>query len=126
MTDNGPTSYEKLSVLRACDDREHRLLNERTNIFLLWHSILMTAYALGNQAPVLGKLIPGVGLFGSLIWLHVARCNFLVAEYFREQVKECEKCFPEHERVYSNAQKWRQDVQRRFSESRCHRTLDVP
>lgn len=49
-------SADTLNVLRELADREHDLLNERTNMFLVYHSVLMAGFALGSSAP---KIISG-------------------------------------------------------------------
>ena len=106
MTQNS-CSADKLNLLRQLEDRESRFFTDRTNIFLIWHSILMAGFALGMKLPTLAILLPSLGITGSLIWLYVSHRGRIQAKYFLEEIRRCELHLPEDERVYSDAQNWR-------------------
>ena len=107
MAQTSSCSLDKLNLLRQLADREHHLLNDRNNIFLIWHSILMAGFALGRDFPQLVTILPLLGFASSLIWLYVGHRSIIVADYFWKQIVTCESSLPENERVYTNAQNWR-------------------
>jgi hypothetical protein len=107
MTQTSPCSVDKLNLLRGLVDREHHLLHDRTNIFLIWQSILIAGFGLGKDSSQLIIILPLLGFASSLIWLYVGHRSVKLENYYFRQVLICESCFPESERVYTDAKNWR-------------------
>jgi len=107
MTETTQCSIDKLNLLRHLADREHHLLNDRTNIFLIWQSILMAGFALAKDFPEVKFILPLLGFVSSLIWFYIGYRSIVVGKYFRDEVRKCEENLSEDERVYTNAENWR-------------------
>ena len=110
MTETTQCPVDKLNLLRQLVDREHHLLNDRSNIFLVWHSILMAGFALGKDLPPLFTILPILGLAGSLIWLYMGHRSVVVGKYYRDEVHACEESLPDNQRVYTNSENWRKST----------------
>ena len=106
---------ETLEVLRERTDREDNLLNERTNIFLVCHSILMAGFALGSAAPQFVLLVlTVVGFVFSVFWFYVAYRTLMMVAYFGRLVRKQEKKLGNQEdKIYLNAWKWRKEPNNR-------------
>ena len=104
-----------VGVIRGLVDREHGLLNERTNIFLLLQSILMAGFALGDPAPHDFRLIITLmGLISSALWLYIGILSRDVLHYYRKKLLECESGLPGDEMIYTESIEFRDKKQRRI------------
>ena len=88
--------------------REHDLLINRTNIFLLYNSILIAGFALGSNAPSVVALLPTLGLLTSAIWLYIGERSLMTAGYFWTKVLEVEAQLEPSERVFTDFFAWRE------------------
>jgi hypothetical protein len=94
--------------------REHDLLMERTNVFLLYHSILMAGFAIGSNAPSIIRLLPGLGIIGSTLWIYIGHRSLRTTQYFRDRLLECEATMPEADRVMTAFFVWRRETKTPF------------
>jgi hypothetical protein len=111
-----------LQVLRAKVDREHDLLNTRTNIFLLWQSILMAGFAAGSTTPTVLTLVSILGLLSSLVWIYIGIASRRMTEWYWEQLRKRESALPKQERLYSDSREYRKTAHCRLagiSVSKC-------
>ena len=98
-----PCPEKRLQLLRELRQREHDLLIQRTNVFLLFHTILMTGAALGSNGPhIIVWVIPILGMIASLIWGYMGYRNTRAETYFTARVRACENLLPVDDRVFSN------------------------
>ncbi len=105
-------SDEMVQLLRDRSDREYNLLNERTNIFLLTHTILMAGAAIGNIS-IYGTITLGsLGGFISLIWIYISHRTLKMADYYNGLIERNESSMPEEKRLFSNSFKYRTCVSR--------------
>ena len=98
------TSNDRLLYLREKLEKEHSLLNERSNIFLIWQSILIAGLAIGStqtnfNTDIIRVLIV-LGLISSIIWLYVGKMGKLGADFFWKKLEIEEAKLPEGERFY--------------------------
>src|SRR5688572_30229570 len=63
-------SAAHLRVFLDRAQREHDLLLARTNIFLVYNSLLMAGFAIGTKAQAVLGLLPPLGLVTSVIWIY--------------------------------------------------------
>jgi hypothetical protein len=105
----GGSHSEHLQLLRELLKREHDLLIQRTNVFLLFHSILMAGVALGENGPAILKLlVPSFGIITSLIWAYMGYRNVRAEHHFEELVCASEANLAETFRVFTNFKAQRQ------------------
>jgi hypothetical protein len=90
--------------------REHDLLVNRTNIFLVYHSILMAGFALGSDTPSATPLLAVLGFIGGCIWVYVGHRSLLTARYFWDRVLVCESTMPDTDRVITEFLEWRDET----------------
>ena len=77
-------------TLKGLADRETDLLNQRTNVLLVYNSILMAGLALAGGALSI-RLILGIsGLLSTLIWLYVGKRGADLGEFTWDKVLETE------------------------------------
>jgi hypothetical protein len=111
-----------IHVLREKVDREHDLLNTRTNIFLLWQSILMAGFAAGSSTPSVLTLVSILGLLSSVVWIYIGIASRQMTEWYWTQIRSCESALPKQERLYSDSRDYRKKAQGRLaglSVSKC-------
>lgn len=102
---NEPADQLRVVLDRA--QREHDLLMERTNMFLLYHSILMAGFALGNNAPAIVACLPVLGVITSFVWLYVGQRSLMTASYFWNRVLDFESQCEPSQRIFTDFFEWR-------------------
>ena len=101
------STLNRLSIYRELLLREYDMVIERSNMFLVYHSILMAGFALGSNAPRIVEVLPFFGLAASLMWLHIGYRTITVADHLYKKVTSCEESLPEEDRIYSQFLSWR-------------------
>jgi len=71
-------------------DHETDLLNERTNVLLLYNSILIAALAIRNIGQYLSLVVGLSGLISTLIWLYLGYRGSSLGEHAWNNVLESE------------------------------------
>lgn len=104
------TSSEIMDSLRRARelvDREHEIINERANIFLLANSILITSYILSKNYFIRGPLsylsllITWFGLFFTIVWMYVRYRALRFEKIYWEETIKLEKYVDKRTRLYS-------------------------
>jgi hypothetical protein len=97
----------KLDLLRQLHLREYSLLNERTNMFLLFNLVLMIGFTFRRDI-ISFKYLPMIGIFVSMIWIYIGYRTNLVKNYFGDEIIKYEaKLTDKEDRVFSEAFSWR-------------------
>lgn len=94
--------------------REIDLLNERTNLFLLYNSILMAGLALGKLSDSLMIVVAIAGLLSSFIWLYLGQRGIVLEKFAWKKVYSLEEQQPRDERIHTQFKKYRQDTRPSF------------
>ena len=97
----------RVEVYRHLVLREHDLLIERSNMFLVYHSILMAGFALGSSAHRIVGVLPIFGLVASLIWLHIGHRTLRGSNFLHDKLADLESALPEEDQIYSTFRAWR-------------------
>jgi hypothetical protein len=103
------TLDNRLETYRQLTLREYDLLIERSNMFLVYHSILMAGFALGSSAPKVVGVLPLLGFVASIMWLFTGHRTLRVADYLHNKVVNLEASLPAEDRVYTSFRSWRRE-----------------
>jgi hypothetical protein len=101
--DNRLETYRQLTL------REYDLLIERSNMFLVYHSILMAGFALGSSAPRVVGVLPLLGFVASIMWLFTGHRTLRVADYLHDKVVALEAALPAEDQIYTRFRGWRRE-----------------
>jgi hypothetical protein len=102
-----PCPSDRLETYRELTLREYDLLIERSNMFLVYHSILMAGFALGSSVPKVIVILPFFGFAASIMWLIIGHRTLQVANHLHDKVVALEAARPPDDQVYSNFRSWR-------------------
>ena len=105
--DGGSFVPEHLQQYLRRAEREHDLLLARTNIFLVYNSILMAAFALGTNAHTVVTLLATIGMLTSVVWIYTGQRSLTTAAYFWERVIASEATLAPGSRVFTEFFDWR-------------------
>ena len=97
---------DKQREYKAAADHEHALMNQRTSIFLLWHSILFGGYVLADSP--LRYVIGVAALIASVMWLSVGLRSMAINAYYSDRLLEVEQSLPKDEQIWTKARQSRQ------------------
>lgn len=75
----GQKNEIRLETLRCLADREDALLSTRTNLFLIWQSILMASQVAGQKYLGLLVSISILGLISTAIWGYMSYYSHMVS-----------------------------------------------
>ena len=120
MADNADKAV--LDVLRRELKREHDLLSNRANFFLVWQAILMAGLAIGPGAPAIATVVCLLGLMSSMAWLYIGCLNRAMLKRCWTEIQTREAQLPEDERLFTAARKYRVSFRGRIfglSVSKC-------
>jgi hypothetical protein len=98
---DGESVVKRRDVFRDIALHEIDLLNQRTNMFLVYNSILMAGLAVGSLTEVQRLIITISGFFSAFIWLYLGQRGILLEEYAWQKVRELEKKLEDDQRVHT-------------------------
>ena len=98
---------ERLRIFVDRAQREYDLLIGRTQIFMLYNSILMAGFALSKNIPMIIKILPVLGLISCLVWIYIGQRSLMTAQYFWNQVLKAETLFRPVDRIFTDFFEWR-------------------
>jgi len=101
---------DRLATLRCLADREDALLSTRSNLFLIWQSILMASQVAGQKSLGFAVSISVLGLISTAIWGYMSYYSHMVARNYRRLVREEERTRPKEDQIYSNAREHRHSI----------------
>ncbi len=111
-------SYETSNLVKRRDafyklvSREIELLNQRTNMFLVYNTILMVGLGLGRLNGALSLVVIGSGLLSSFIWIYLGNLGLILEDFFWDKAYMLEDDLDPDEKIYSQFKVQRKTTRR--------------